>query len=160
MTLQDFLHDLHPPSHRSVNPLKWYFPLCFLAVIFASALRRRNTRIICTVPIAALFSRFHYSYAAEPKVDYPLSLWLMWIFLRYLDISLVGANDKMWRFKNSRDSGSERNNSDRKDKAAEYLRDGTLVTRLKKSLSLWMTLRGIGWNWEIKHMNLHQGTRT
>ena len=160
MTFQDFLLSLHPPLNRQVSPVKWYFPLCFSALIFASAFRRRKTRLLCTVPIAALFSRFHSSYAAEPKVDYPLGLWLMWMFLRYIDISLLGTNYKIWTVDSPHKIPPEEDSSDGRGKCKEYLRDGTFVSRLKKSLSLWMTLRGVGWNWEIKHMKVHPGART
>ena len=160
MTFQDFWLTLHPPSERQASPVKWYFPLCFSAVILASAFRSRMTRLLCTVPIAVLFSRFHSNYAAVPKVDYPLSLWLMWMLLRYIDISLVGINYKMWTVDTPHKISSSEDSSDGRGRGKEYLRDGTFVSRLKKSLSLWMTLRGVGWNWEIKHMKVHPGTRT
>jgi hypothetical protein len=158
MALQDFFRGLHPPPDRSINRLSWYFPLCFLSVVFASALRRRKSRVLCTLPILALFSRYHISYAAEPQVDYPLSLWLIWILFRYVDISLIGANDKMWKVR-ALPVQSGNDTSDGKVKAREYLRDGSFMARLKRSFVLWTTLRGVGWNWEIKHMKFHQGSR-
>jgi hypothetical protein len=84
----------------------------------------------------------------------------MWMFLRYIDISLLGTNYKMWTVDTTHKISLEDDASEGRGKRKEYLRDGTFVSRLKKSFSLWMTLRGVGWNWEIKHMKVHSGTRT
>ena len=153
MAIRGFLLRLHPIPDRPVQPLQWYFPLCFATVVVASALRNRKARLLITIPILALFTRFHSSYAGVPKVDYPLSLWLMWIFVRYIDISLLGPDDKMWRLEKLK-----KLSSNTKTKRA-HLRDGNFAIRLKRSLSLWTTLRGIGWNWEIKFLKTHQGSR-
>ena len=158
MTMKGFFLSLHPVPDRPIQPLKWYFPFCFSAVVFASALRSRNARLLCTLPIAALFSRFHSCYSGIPKEDYPLSLWLMWIFLRYIDISVLGPDDKMWKTKTQQMTLIGKDGSKKMVNERVCLRDGSFMSRLKKSFSLWTTLRGIGWNWEIKHMRKHHGS--
>ena len=156
MFFQDFLLSLHPPTGRHINRSSWYFPTCFFLVVFASALRSRKSRLFFTLPILILFGQFHRFYAAEPKVDYPLGLWLMWMLLRYVDVSLIGANDRMWKI-----GTASKEQCGIKDAiyVKECLRDGNLATRIQRSFSLWTNLRGIGWNWEVKHMKVHTGSR-
>jgi hypothetical protein len=160
MTIQGFFLGLHPVPDRPIQPLKWYFPLCFSTVVFASALRSGKARLLCTIPIAALFSRFHSCYSGIPKEDYQLSLWLMWIFLRYIDISVLGPDDKMWKTRTQQMAPTSKDGSKEKANERVFLRSGSFTSRLKRSFSLWTTLRGLGWNWEIEHMKKHRGSRT
>ena len=115
--------------------------LCFLAFLMPSG----KSRVLLTAPLMIYFiSQQRKFTSGEAPEDYSLPVYIVGLVTRYVDFIVLGRPERdIWR---SREVSEK--------PADEDVSKMTLWRKLRRSLSFWATLRGIGWNWQVQ--NSHQ----
>ncbi|KAI0847196.1 hypothetical protein F5Y00DRAFT_271315 [Daldinia vernicosa] len=145
--LERFINTLYPLiEERSPLPVL-YIPGAFMVLVFGYAIGPDPIRTTTISLLLVLFALRRPCYTVgNTAQDYGLSGWFIVFVLLFLDFS---ATNPRW-------VGRRDESSSRKDNESITRRDPeTWPQRLAWALRLATTLRGIGWDWEVKSVPRH-----
>ncbi|KAI1647387.1 uncharacterized protein F4817DRAFT_337410 [Daldinia loculata] len=145
--LERFINPFYPPIEERLPLPILYTPGAFVVLVFGYAIGPGPIRIAAISLLLVLFAlqRPYYT-VGNAAQDYGLSGWFIVFLLLFLDFSVT----------NPRWIGRIDESSSRKDSKGITRHDPKIwPQRLAWALRLAATLRGIGWDWQVKSVPEH-----
>lgn len=150
-----YLQWLAPMGERKVAP-GWWFP-GYLGICILSCLpppRMKLVRIGLFGPVLLTWLLYTPNYTVgDSGGDFAAGVFMAAVSVKWVDFVVCRVPEKeFWRVPEGTDNPSPKSGSSSALARVPPTPNGSLWEKVRWSISLWCTDRGIGWNWKVKNL--------
>ena len=137
---------LVPMEERKLAP-GWWFPgylgVCALSCVPPPSMRALRVALFGPIILAWLLYTPNYT-IGDSGGDFAAGVFMAAVTVKWFDFVVFHVPEKQyWRVPENARSASEKTSP---------VPDRGLLEKIRWSISLWCTDRGIGWNWQVKNL--------